>query len=63
MHPVEIAVYVKLQKYRGMVGWPACRRRLDTFEAEIGQIERVDKGIHYTNRIALLDPLTEALRQ
>jgi hypothetical protein len=46
-----------------VVGRPACRCRLDAFEAEIGQIERVDKGIHHTNGIALLDPLIEALRQ
>ena len=46
-----------------MIGRPACRCRLDAFEAEIGQIERVDKGIHHTNGIALLDPLIEAFRQ
>ena len=63
MHPVEIAVDVKLQKNRGVVGRPACRCRLDAFEAEIGQIERVDKAIHHTNAIALLDPLIEAFRQ
>ena len=58
LHPVEIAVDVKLQKNRGVVGRPACRCRLDAFEAEISQIERVDKAINYTNRIALLDPLS-----
>ena len=42
-----------------MVSRPARRRRLDAFEAEIGQIEPVDKGIHHTNGIALLDPLIE----
>src|SRR5258707_13724838 len=36
------------------VGRPACRCRLDAFEAEIGQIGRVDKGINHTNGIALL---------
>ena len=46
-----------------MVGRPACRCRLDAYEAEIGQIERVDKSINHPNRIALLDPLIEALRQ
>ena len=46
-----------------MVGRPACRCRLDAFEAEIGQIERVDKAINHANGIALLDPLIEAFRQ
>ncbi len=56
LHPVEIAVDVKLQKNRGVVRRPACRGRLDAFEAGIGQIEPVDKAIHHTNGIALLDP-------
>jgi len=42
---------------------PACRCRLDAFEAEIGQIQPVDKAIHHTNGIALLDPLIEAFWQ
>jgi len=46
-----------------VVGRPARRGRLDAFEAEIGQIERVDKAINHTNGIALLDPLIEAFRQ
>jgi hypothetical protein len=46
-----------------VVGRPACRRRLDALEAEIGQIERVDKAINHTNGIALLDPLIKAFRQ
>jgi hypothetical protein len=46
-----------------VVGRPACRCGLDAFEAEIRQIERVDKGIHHTNGIALLDPLIKAFRQ
>jgi hypothetical protein len=53
----------KLQKNRRVVGRPACRCGLDAFEAEIRQIERVDKGIHHTNGIALLDPLIKAFRQ
>lgn len=53
----------RLKRNRGMVGRPACRRRLDAYEPEIGQIERVDKGINYTNGIALLDPFIEAFRQ
>src|SRR5258708_38264491 len=63
LHPVEITGDVKLQKNRGVVGRPARRCRLDAYEAEIGQIERVDKRIHHTNGIALLDPLIEAFRQ
>src|ERR1019366_9923064 len=63
LHPVEIAVDVKLQKNRGVVGRPACRCRLNACEAEIGQIESIDKGINYTNAIALLDPLIKAFRQ
>ena len=52
----------KLQKNRRVVGRPACRCGLDAFEAEIRQIERVDKGIHHTNGIALLDPFIKAFR-
>ena len=63
LNPVEIPVNIKLQKNRRVVGRPACRCRLDAFEAEISQIERIDKAINYTNGIALLDPLIEAFRQ
>jgi hypothetical protein len=46
-----------------MVGRSARRCRLGAFEAEIGQIKRVDKAINHTNGIALLDPLIKSLRQ
>jgi hypothetical protein len=46
-----------------VVGRAARRGRLDAFEAEIGQIERVDNAINHTNGIALLDLLIEAFRQ
>ena len=63
LNPIEIPVNVKLQKNRRVVGRPPCRCRLDAFEAEIGQIERVDKAINHTNGIALLDRLIETFRQ
>jgi hypothetical protein len=46
-----------------LVGRSARRCRFDAFEAEIGQIKRVDKAINHTNGIALLDPLIKTLRQ
>src|SRR5277367_4403956 len=42
---------------------PIARCRLDAFEAEIGQIKRVDKTINHTNRITFLNPLNQAFRQ
>ena len=60
---VEIAVDVELQENRGMIGRPTGCRRLDTLEAQLAKIERIDERIDRANRIALVDPVIEAFRQ
>jgi hypothetical protein len=36
---------------------------LNTVEPEISEIERINKGVDRANRIALVDPIVQALRQ
>ena len=42
---------------------PSRRGGLDTIEAETGEIERVDEGINDANRVLLVNPVVEVLRQ
>jgi hypothetical protein len=44
-------------------GGSSGRCRLNTVEPEVGEIERVDERIDHANRIVLVDPIIEALRQ
>ena len=46
-----------------MVRWPASRRRLNPFEAHLGQIERIDKHVDHANRVALVNEIIEAFGQ
>ena len=63
LHPVQIAVDVKLQKNRGMIRGSTSRRRLNTLEAHLGQIERIDKHVDHTNRVTLVNEIIEAFGQ
>src|SRR5207344_2961786 len=63
MHAVEIAVDVELQVHRRVIGGPAGVSGIDAGEAQSLEIEPVDEGINEANRIALVDPVIEALRQ
>jgi hypothetical protein len=63
LHAIEIAVDVKLQENRRVEGGPARCCRLDTVKTEVGEIERINEGVDGANRIVLLDPILEALRQ
>ena len=63
LHPIEVAVDVKLQENRGMIGRPPGRLRLHPCEPEFGKIERIDERIDHTNRIILVDPVIEAFGQ
>jgi len=63
MHAVEIAVDVELQVHRRVIGGPAGVSGMNAGEAQSLEIEPVDKGINKANRIALVDPVIEALRQ
>src|SRR6185295_11415570 len=63
MHAVEIAVDVELQVHRRMVGGPAGLGSIDAVKAQTSKIETVDEGIDEANRIALVDPVIEALWQ
>ena len=46
-----------------MEAGPPGRCGLDTVKPEIGEIERIDEGVDCANRILLVDPIVEALRQ
>jgi len=46
-----------------MIRRPARGRRIDPFKGHLGQIERVDKNVDYTNRIVLADPVFHAFRK
>src|SRR5947208_7929368 len=46
-----------------MIRRPARGRRIDPFKGHLGQIERVDKNVDHTNRIALADPVFHAFRK
>ena len=63
LHAIEIAVDIELQENRGVEGGPPSCCRLDTVEPEVGEIERIDEGVDGANRIVLVDPIIEALRQ
>jgi hypothetical protein len=63
LYAVEIAVDVELQENRGVEGRPAGSCRLNTVEPEVGEIERIDKGVYCANRVLLVDPIVQALGQ
>ena len=63
LHPVEIAVNVKLEHRRRMVRRPAGRCRINAIEPEVAQFQRIHEHIDRANRIALVDPIIEAFRQ
>jgi hypothetical protein len=63
LHPIEVAVNVKLQKNRGMIGRPPRYLRLHPCEPELGKIERIDERVDYPNRIILVDPVIKAFGQ
>jgi transposase len=60
LHAIEIAIDVEFQKGRRVIGRSPLGCRLNPIEAQFGQIERSDKGVHCANRIALVDEIIEA---
>src|SRR6516162_533172 len=42
-----------------MISGPPSLRRLHPFEAELSEIERIDKRIDHSNRIVLVDPVVQ----
>jgi hypothetical protein len=62
MHAVEIAVDVEPQMDRGMISRAAGVGRIDAGEAKIAQIQHLDEHIDHANKIAVVDPVAEALR-
>jgi hypothetical protein len=46
-----------------MVRRPTGCRRLHSFEAHLGQIERIDKHVDHANRIIFVNEIIEAFRQ
>jgi len=63
LHPVKVAVDVKLQENRGMVRRPSGRRRVHPIEAHFRQIERIDKHVDHANRVAFVNEIIEAFGQ
>jgi hypothetical protein len=62
LNAIEIAVEVDLQKRRGMIGRPACRRRRHP-RKEGGQVQFVDQDLDHPNRVLLVDVILQAMRQ
>jgi hypothetical protein len=58
---VEIAVDVKLEHRRWMIRGLAGRCRIDAIEPEVAEFQR-STNTSTANRIALADPIIEALR-
>src|SRR5690348_12303841 len=46
-----------------MISRPPSLRRLDPFEAELGEIERIDERVDRSNRVVLVDPVVQAFRK
>jgi hypothetical protein len=63
MHAIEVAADVELQVHRRVIRRPSSLGGIDANEAQLLEIEVVDKRIDETNRIALVDPVIEAFRQ
>src|SRR5262249_15090539 len=63
LHTIKVAVDVKLQQHRWVIGRPAGRLRINANEPKISQIEPVDKNVNDTYRIVLVDPILQALRK
>lgn len=59
--PVEIAVDEQLEQDRGVIPWPACRRRSMTMEAEGREIEFIDEEINDADQVILADPVLQTL--
>ncbi|OIM89189.1 hypothetical protein BLN97_40800 [Bradyrhizobium elkanii] len=63
LHPVQIAIDVKLQKNRGGIRRPTRCCQLRSLKAHLGQIERIDKHVDHSNRVALVNEIIEAFGQ
>src|SRR3984957_12175203 len=63
LHPIEIAVNVKLQQHRRMIRGSAGCLGSDPTKPKFGQIEFVDIDIDHANRIVLADPVFQAFRK
>ena len=63
LHPIEIAVNVKLQQHGGMIRRPPRYLGSDPVKSQRRQIEFIDKNIDHANRIVLADPVFQALRK
>ena len=63
MDPIEIAVDVKLQQDRRMIGGTTRLGGFYPIEAKLRQIERLHERIDCANRIALIDKIIKAFRR
>jgi hypothetical protein len=60
---IEIAINEQLQRHRRMVTGPTCPRMGRAREAKVHQIKLVDKQIHHTNQVILVDPVLKTVRK
>src|SRR5215203_4136903 len=61
LHSIKVSVDVNLQQSRRVIGWPSCRLRLNTAEAQPRQIKLIDKDIDRPNRIVLAQIVVQSL--
>ena len=62
LNAVKVAVKVDLQQRRGVVGWPARRRRRHPGKSQGGQVQFVDENLNHPNRVLLIDIILQAVR-
>ena len=58
---IELAVHVDLEQRRRMIAGATRRLGRNTIKAELGQIERIDKGIDHPHRIIDVDLVVQSL--
>ena len=63
LNAIEIAVNVKLQQFRWMIGRPAGRFGSNPIEPQSGEVQFINEGIDAANRIVLIDPVLQVYRK
>jgi hypothetical protein len=60
---VQVAVDVELQQLRGIIARSSGHLRHGPIKTQFSQVERIDEGIDSSDRVALVDPIIEAIGQ
>ncbi len=63
LHTIEIAIDVKLQQNRRVIGRPAGGLRIDAAKPQSAQIKRLDKRLNHPNPIVLSNKIIKRFRE